>query len=397
MKINSAVVLAAGEGQRLRPLTQFRPKPMLPAGNRPILERVFDALIDAGIDDLHVVVGYMRDRVRDHFGPTYRDRTITYHTQGKQLGSGHALFQAADAIEDDFLVVNGDEVIASEMIDAVMQAHAPRNICTLAVIESDRAQEFGAVELDGDRVSKLIERPKDGVYRLMNAGVYAFGPSIFSEIEQMTQTGGERGLTDTVVQLIERSGNVYGVRTDSHRTEVTYPWDLLALSAALLDRGEIDCRERTDGVYVHDRAMVHDDAILRSPVVVGPETVVEPGTVVGPNVALGQNTTVEAGATLRRCVIDDDTRVGRNTTLLDTVTGTDVEIAAGVTAPAGPSDVRIDTTIYGGEQLGAGVADRAEIGGGVTLAPGVLIGPEALIAPGGTIRHNVDANVEVTQ
>lgn len=397
MDINSAVVLAAGEGRRLRPLTQFRPKPMLPAGTRPILERVLDALIDAGIDDLHVVVGYMRDRVQNHFGPTYRDRTITYHVQEKQLGSGHALFQVADAIEDDFLVVNGDEVIGAEMIEAVMDAHDREAVATMAVLESELAQQYGAVELDGDRVSKLIEQPTDGAYQLMNAGIYAFGPSIFSEIEQTPQTDGERGLTDTVTQLIERSGNVRGVRTDSHRTEVTFPWDLLELASRLLDRGEMDCPERADGVYVHDRARVHDAAVLRPPVAVGPETVVEPGSVVGPHVALGENTTVEAGATLRRCVIDDDTRVGRNTTLLDTVTGTATEIAAGVTVPAGPSDVRIDTTIYEDEQLGAVVADRAEIGGGTTLSPGVLIGPEARLAPGVTLRQNVDADAEVTQ
>src|SRR6056297_683552 len=91
---SSAVVLAAGEGIRLRPLTANRPKPMLPAGTRPILEHVLNALIDASVDDIHLVVGYQADRVRSHFGPAYRGVPISYHTQTNQLGSGHALLQA---------------------------------------------------------------------------------------------------------------------------------------------------------------------------------------------------------------------------------------------------------------------------------------------------------------
>lgn len=216
--------------------------------------------------------------------------------------------------------------------------------------ESDLAQQYGVVELDGERVSKLIEQPREGEYRLMNGSVYTFGPSIFSEIEQTPQTEGERGLMDTVVQLIERSDNVRGVHTDSHRIEVTYPRDPLELFSTLLDSGGLDCPERTDGVYVHDRAMVHEEAVLRPPVVVRPETVVERGTVVGLDVALGRNATVGAGATLCRCVIDDDTRIGRNATLLGTVTGTDAEVAAGVTALSWDR-VRINTTIYESEQL----------------------------------------------
>jgi len=83
MNNRSAVVLAAGEGSRLRPLTKHRPKPMLPAATKPILEHVFDALIDAGVSDITVVVGYQRNRVQSHFGPTYRNVPITYCTQEK--------------------------------------------------------------------------------------------------------------------------------------------------------------------------------------------------------------------------------------------------------------------------------------------------------------------------
>ena len=117
--LSSAVVLAAGEGIRLRPLTANRPKPMLPAGTRPILEHVLNALIDAGVEDIHLVVGYQANRVRSYFGPTYRDVPITYHTQANQLGSGHALLQARDGPDGSFLLVNGDQIIDSRIVETV--------------------------------------------------------------------------------------------------------------------------------------------------------------------------------------------------------------------------------------------------------------------------------------
>jgi len=395
MNIDSAVVLAAGEGERLRPLTAHRPKPMLPAGDAPILQRVLDALIDAGIDDIHVVIGYQRDRVRNRLGATYRDRTLTYHVQEPQLGTGHALLHVEDAVSEDLLVVNGDEVIAPETVRQVIAEHGPTDVATLAVTADDDATQFGAVELDGDRVTELVERPGSGDYRLMNAGIYVFGPSIFSEIEQTPGSAGERRITDTVTRLIERSGNVRGVRTEGFRTKVTYPWDLLDLAADIAARGATAASPRTESIYVADSATVHDDAVLRSPAVVGSDTVVEPGAVVGPDVTLGRNVTVEAGATLSRCVIDDDTRIGRSTTLADSVTGTGVVIGPGVTSPGGPADVRVGTTVYEDRALGSVLADRATVGGGATLRPGVLVGPEATVAPGVRVTENVGAGAEV--
>src|SRR6056297_2210942 len=146
MDIDTAVVLAAGEGTRLRPLTRNRPKPMLPAGNRPILEHVFDALVEAGVEELVVVVGYKRDRVQNHFGPTYRDVPIQYVTQRKQLGSGHALLQARNDVEGSHLVLNGDRLIDAGTVTAVANSHAQTGHPAIAVVERQETSRYGAIE-----------------------------------------------------------------------------------------------------------------------------------------------------------------------------------------------------------------------------------------------------------
>ena len=278
----SAVVLAAGEGIRLRPLTANRPKPMLPAGTRPILEHVLNALIDAGVDDIHLVVGYQANRVRSYFGSTYRDVPITYHNQTNQLGSGHALLQARDGPDGPFLLVNGDQIIDYRIVEAVSEAHGDA-AATLAVVEGPEAVDYGAVHLDGSEVTELIEQPASGEFRLFNAGVYAFTEQIFETLETLSVERGELPLTDAIQQLItDEDHSVGGVRTDHFWMDATHPWDLLSLSRELLSRGWVDAPAVDTDIYVAESAHVHPDATLVGPVVVDSDAVIEAGAVVGP-------------------------------------------------------------------------------------------------------------------
>ncbi|PSP56018.1 nucleotidyl transferase [Halobacteriales archaeon QS_1_67_19] len=397
MTVRAAVVLAAGEGTRLRPLTRNRPKPMLPAADRPILEHVFDALIGAGIEQLHVVVGYKRDRVQDHFGPTYRNVPINYVVQDKQLGSGHALLQAREAVagEEGFLVVNGDQVVEQRMVADVVDAfEAIDGNATLAVTEQTDVSHYGAVVMDGDRVVELIEKPETDDYRLLNAGVYAFDPAIFESIESTERVRGELALTDTLTDLIEQS-LVKGVTTEGLWVDATYPWDLLDVSRELLVNGRVTEPERGDAVWVADSATVHEDVTLQGPVVIGPDSEVRPGAVVGPFAALGRNATVGANAVVSRSVLDTDTRVGANSTLLDCVTGQGVTFGAATTVPGGPGDVRVEETIFEDQRLGAVIADRVRAEGDVSFAPGVLVAPSATLHTGVTVSENIREHAEV--
>mgnify|MGYP006291187101 FL=1 len=398
MNVASAVVLAAGEGQRLRPLTKHRPKPMLPAANRPILEHVLDAIIDAGITDLHLVVGYKHERVQDHFGSSYRGHDLTYHHQHKQLGSGHALLQAEGAIDADFLVVNGDQLISTQTVSEVIDAHSVEDVATLAIVESDDAPKYGAVRMENDHITELVEKPHSNEYRLLNAGVYAFAPSFFAEVENTPRQDGELSLTDPLIQLLENDELVRGVKTDEIWRDATYPWDLLSLAQTLLVRPESIATPVVEtSVYVDNQAIVHDDATLRGPVVIGPDSVIGPQAVVGPDTAIGQNVTVEAGAVVASSVIDDDTRIGPNATIAECVTGQDAVIDAGTTIPGGDADVRIGTRVHEDVTLGGVIADRTHVGGGTTLSPGVLIGPNATIHPGSHIHSNVCEGMEVRE
>ncbi|WP_458188047.1 bifunctional sugar-1-phosphate nucleotidylyltransferase/acetyltransferase [Haladaptatus sp. NG-WS-4] len=398
MTVSSAVVLAAGEGTRLRPLTRNRPKPMLPATTRPVLEHVLDALVGAGITHLHLVVGYRGDRVRDHFGSTYRGVSISYVEQEKQLGSGHALFTARDDVDDAFLVVNGDQIIDTQMVADVREAfERDYPAATLAVIDRTDVAEYGAVVMDGDRVEKIVEKPTSNEYRMLNAGVYAFDQRIFDAIETTPSMAGELALTDTLTRLIDSDVVVRGVVTDGLWVDATFPWDVLDVARELLVRGRIAELQRGDRRWVADSARVHDSAVLRPPVVVGDDCDVQPGAVVGPYVSLGQNTTVGANAVVQQSVLDSDTTVGANATLVDCVTGQSVSLGAGTTIPGGPADVRVNGTIYEDQQLGTLLADRVHVAGNASFAPGTLVGPEARIDAGVSVEGMVEERATVVR
>ena len=397
MSVGTAVVLAAGEGTRLRPLTRNRPKPMLPAGNRPILEHVLDSLVDVGIDQLVLVVGYRRTRVQEHFGHEYRDVPIEYVVQDKQLGTGHALSQAREVVSEAHLVVNGDHLVEASAISAVQDTFESTDTpATLAVIEREDASKYGAVTVADGLVREIVEKPQTGTYRLINAGIYAFEPGIFDAIEQTERQEGELALTDTLADLVDRD-RVTAVEVAGLWVDANYPWDLLSVASEVLDGERVVEPEEKARAWVSEDARVHEDATLQPPVVVGPDSEIGAGAVVGPTVAIGQNVTVEANATIQRAVLDVDSRIGPGATVSDAILGADSTLGAAGTIPGGPGDVRIDRRIFENQPLGAVLADRVSARGGVTFEPGTLVGPGATIGTGVTVDGNVPEDAEVVR
>ena len=394
MDITTGIVLAAGEGNRMRPLTYNRPKPMLPAADRPILEHVLDVLVECGLEHVYLVVGYQRDRVQGHFGHAHRGVPLTYVHQAKQLGSGHALQQAGRKTDSPALVLNGDRVIDERIVDDVLGGFDGDP--TVGVIEHADASAYGAVRVEGDRLTELVEHPETGDYRLINAGVYAFDERVFDAAERTLRRDGELQLPDVIGTLMDDE-SVRAVRTNGLWGDATYPWDLLYLNRELLARGQVGESGREGPVWVADSARVHEDARLQPPVAVGADAEVAAGAVIGPDVTVGRNGTVGANAAVRNAVLDGDCRVGDGATLVDCVAGQDVDIGAGTVVPGGPADVRVGGRIFEGQTLGAVLADRASVGGGVTFAPGTLVGAAATVGHGVHVTGSVPNGAEVVR
>jgi glucose-1-phosphate thymidylyltransferase len=179
--------------------------------------------------------------------------------------------------------------------------------------------------------------------------------------------------------------------------DATYPWDLLSVAREVLDRGRTSEPESAPGVWIDNEVGIHDDATLQPPVVVGPDCEIAAGAVVGPNVALSRNVTVGPNATVEHAVVDEDSRIGHGSTVIDSVVGQDTNLGTGTVIPGGPSDVRVGNQIHEEQALGAVLADRVEVAGGVTFDPGTLVGTKALIETGAHVRGQIPIGAEVVR
>ena len=175
------VILAAGEGTRMRPLTYTRPKVMLPLANKPILEHLLIQSKEAGITDFLFVVGYHDEQVRDYFGDGEQWKVnIEYCTQRKQSGTADAVKMAEGLVDGNFLLINGDAIVTSQDIKKIMGAE----YTSLGVIEVEDAKGLGVVELGEGKVVYIYEKVAKPPSHMVNAGVYLFTPDIFDAISR---------------------------------------------------------------------------------------------------------------------------------------------------------------------------------------------------------------------
>jgi len=218
------VVLAAGEGTRMRPLTADRPKALVEVAGQPLLEHAFDALLSVGVDRLVVVVGYRGEDILARYGDGYHETPVECVEQAERLGTAHALAQALPAVEPPVVVLNGDNVCRANL-DAVVTRHHETDAAATLLVESvsrDQARETGVVETDADgRPTGFVEKPDEPPSTLVTRGFYAFGPAIGSAIERIEPSErGEYELADAVdvllgdgagVELVELAGWCHNV------------------------------------------------------------------------------------------------------------------------------------------------------------------------------------------
>ncbi|WP_227134383.1 sugar phosphate nucleotidyltransferase [Halorubellus salinus] len=380
-----AVVLAAGEGRRLEPLTNRRPKPMLPIAGKPLLEYVLEAIVDAGIDEVVFVVGYARDRIQTHFGDGDDwGVDVEYVVQEKQLGTAHAVAQAEAAVNDAFVVLNGDRIIEPSAVTSVAERLARDGGPVMTVTRSADPGAYGVVELDGDRVVDIEEKPREAASELINAGVYGFERSVFDAIsETPPDDAGERGIPDTLAGFVA-DGGVSAVRYGGLWEDVSHLWDVTRVTGHVLDR---DGSTRDGDVA--------ETASVADPVHVGAGTSVDANATLRRGCSLGENVSVGANAVLSNAVVLADAVVEDGAVVRDAVVAENAHVGANATVVGGETDVLVDGNLYADVRLGAVVGDNATVGGGTTVAAGTVLGDGSTVEAGCTVSGRVPSDTEV--
>jgi len=381
-----AAILAAGEGRRLWPLTHHRPKPMLPVGNRPLLEYVIEAVAAASIDEIILVVGYQRNRIQTHFGDGDQwDVDIEYVVQERQLGTGHAVAQLQPHVDEEFLVLNGDRLIEQTLVEEVRDAPA-NTAATVGVTRVEEPQRYGVVTTDGDRLLNIEEKPTQTSSQIINAGVYRLSPDIFEQIEQADRTAdGESALTTAITDLaVDQPVGV--VRYSDTWSDVSQLWDILTVNDDVLARRE--CPAAGDQ---HETAVVTDRVCCANDSTVGPNATVNRGT------ALGSNVSVGTGAIVSNSVVLPDATIEPGAVIADCIVGQNVTVGPNTTITGGTTAVTVEGIEYSNTTLGAAIGDNTQIGGGVVIEPGTIIGDGSTVDDGAVISGLIDAGSTVVR
>lgn len=393
-----AVILAAGEGARMGPFTASVPKVMIPVGNRPVLEFVVRALVESGVRDVLMVVGYRRERIQTYFqdGKAFGAR-ITYLQEAKQLGTAHSARQAKASVDGPFLLLNGSNLIDRAFVaDLLDHADAP----AVAIKESDRPQEYGVVTLRGRHIVAITERPREVTSNLINTGAYVLDPSVFDLIDRQAEEGHHD--FPSVLSEWAKSMAIAAVESRGTWVDARYPWDLLSLNATAL-QGVQDVRAGTieRGVVIYGRVSVGEGCVIRSgaylqgPLSLGPGCEVGANAVLLPSTSLGKNVKVGPLSTVSNSILMDDVNLGPSCVVHDGVLGPGVTARAGLLAASGSADVLIEDEHHTVKRIGALIGEDAELGNGVTVDCGTLVHERTRVASGARLRGTVPAGAVV--
>ena len=391
----TAVILAAGEGRRLKPLTNRRPKPMIPVANRPLLEHVLEAVVAAGIDHVVFVVGYRQERIRNHFGDGDDwGVDIEYVDQSTQLGTGHAVLQAESAVDGPFVALNGDRIVDPSIVAEVRDQASERVTPTMAVTRVDQPRAYGVVTLEGGRVVAIEEKPEGPVETgRINAGVYGFSSAVFEAIRD-TATSGELTITATLNDLAASAG-VHAVSYDDRWLDVSNLWDLLAVNAALTGA---DAAETGAGEPVSEATAGHPDSVsVADDVVLADTARVGPNVTLGGATAIGRNATIEAGAIIENAVVFPDAVISAGAVVRDAIVAGNARVGPNATIAGEPATVVVGDAVHHDVALSGVVGDNATIGAGATITDGAVVGDDVAaeagvvidghVAPGAVVRR----------
>jgi mannose-1-phosphate guanylyltransferase/phosphomannomutase len=332
-----AVVMAGGEGTRLRPMTSSMPKPLLPVVNRPIMAHVLRLLKRHGLTDVVVTVQFLASLVRNYFGDGEdMGMAITYANEETPLGTAGSVKNAEEALHDDtFLVISGDALTDIDLGELVRFHKDKGALVTVCLKRVPNPLEFGITIVDDDgRVERFLEKPTWGqVFSdTVNTGIYVMEPEVFDYVapDEVVDWSG-----DVFPQLLKEGRPIFGYVADgywedvgTHESYVQAQADVLAGHVDV----EIDGFEMAPGVWVAEGAEVDPNAILKGPLYVGGYAKVEAGAELREHTVIGSNVVVKSGAFLHRAIVHDNVYVGPQTNLRGCVIGknTDVMRAARV-------------------------------------------------------------------
>lgn len=371
-----AVVLAGGEGVRLRPLTSRRPKPLVEVANKPIMGHVIDLLRRNGMTDVIAAVHYLAEAVQGYFGDggAWGVR-LRYAVEDRPLGTAGCVRSLAGWFSGGALVVVSGDALTDIDLREAFEFHKDRQaVATLVLSAVTDPRQYGVVVTDAaGRVRRFVEKPgwSQVISDTVNTGIYVLEPQVLDDL----QPGAPADFAqDLFPRLLALGAPVYGFRAEGYWCDVgtlaayrQAQWDALVGRV----RVEMPAQRAGEAIWLGDGAAVAPGATITGPALVGAGCRVGAGARLGPGVVLGQGVIVDSDASLEQAIVGSESRVGPGAYLFGAVVGAGVRLEA---------RCRLEE--------GAVIGDGCVLGDRVQVLPGVKVWPDRTFAAGALVSRD---------
>ncbi|MBA2617812.1 MAG: NTP transferase domain-containing protein, partial [Rubrobacter sp.] len=374
-----AVIMAGGQGTRLRPLTSDQPKPMIPIANLPCMEHIVGLLKRHGFDDITVTLQFMPEEIRDYFGDgSDWGVKIGYSVEDAPAGTAGSVKMAEKQLGlegERLLIISGDALTDADLTRLLSFHEEKGSEATMVLKSVENPLDFGIVILEEDgRISRFLEKPAWGqVFSdTVNTGIYLLEPSVMGEIPGEGEYDFSKELFP---KLLEAGRPMYGYVTEDYWEDIGTLEQFASAQRDVLDGLVKDVRppgtRLRENIFVGRRSQVSDEE-LEGPVVIGENARIDPGAKISPYTVIADNVVVSAGASIERSVVADGTYVGEGAELKDTLVGRN-------------SYVQARARILERSALG----DDVIVGEGATIAPDVKVYPHKTIEAGANVTQSL--------
>ncbi len=393
-----AVILAAGDGIRLRPFTETRAKVLLQVAGKPILHHLLVEAKKAGITEAIIIVRHLKEQVIEYFSKIDLGIKIKFVEQGTDNGTAAALLCSKDHIKETFVAMAGDSILEAGTIKSVINGHKGK--ITLALKKVKNPTDYGTASVSAGKITSFEEKSSNPKSDLANISVYCFEPTVFDELKKIKKS--VRG----EYEIVDIFNGATAVVVTGYWKDIGYPWDLFDANEFLLSKmesihGHIE-NSTVDGKVIMEKGARIINSYIEGVVYVGENTIIGPNAYLRGCSSIGKNCSIGSGTTVKSSILFDNVHAKHLTYIGDSVIGSNVNFGSGTQVANYRFDGKEIPVLTekgwvnsGRKKLGVFVGDDTKFGVLSCTMPGKFIGSGCWIHSGIVVNKNVPAKTNV--
>ena len=396
--ITEALILAAGKGTRMWPLTENLPKPLLPLCGKSIIEHQIVALENVGVKKINILIGHRMKEISDLLGNGEKYKVkINYIVQSEQKGTGHAVSLAEKHIENSFFCLNGDTLIDEENLKSLAEKD---NEMAMMVTNVDDGSNFGAVKSNDGVLTEIIEKGFSGKSSI-NAGIYLFNKKIFKSLKSIKKSiRGEIELTDALIL-----NQIHIIEYIGFWKDIGTPWDLLTANEICINQieneiyGNIEDNVNVNGnIHLGENSIIKSGTYIEGPLWIGDNCIIGPNAYLRKGTVLCGNNKVGAASEIKNSILFEGAKTPHHNYVGDSIIGGNCNLGAGTKIANLRLDKKEINVVHKGKRVDTGrrklgviMGDNVATGINSSINSGTIIGNDTNIGPHALVSGTYEA------